>query len=112
MPYIKNQQTMKLYKDDYVLVDDQYNPIEKLDIVYTEDALRDLYYDGHLDEDEINQEIISLKEKGEILFEGNPDGWKLVSMTKLPKSLQQKYLDYFKSCLDETNLTFNTSPYI
>ena len=103
---------MKLYKDDYVLVDDQYNPIEKLDIVYTEDALRDLYYDGHLDEDEINQEIISLKEKGEILFEGNPDGWKLVSMTKLPKSLQQKYLDYFKSCIDETNLTFNTSPYI
>ena len=95
---------MKLYKDDYVLVDDQYNPIEKLDIVYTEDALIDLYYDGHLDEDEINQEIISLKEKGEILFEGNPDGRKLVSMTKLPKSLQQKYLAYFKSCLDESSL--------
>ena len=96
---------MKLHKDDYVLVDtNTKKPIEGFNIVYPLEEVRWFLYDGTYDEEEINEILKKLQSKGECKIGGN---WSFVSSTKLPKSLQQKYLDYFKTLDKQLNATIN-----
>tara|TARA_B100000085_G_scaffold274490_1_gene291204 strand:+ start:55 stop:264 length:210 start_codon:yes stop_codon:yes gene_type:complete len=65
---------MKLYDTDYVIVDRKtFEPKESLDIIYGEDSLQEELQNNQLGKNEI-----------------------AISMTKLPKRLQNKYLQHIK----------------
>ncbi len=65
---------MKLYDTDYVIVDSKtLEPKESLDIIYGEDSLQEQLQNNQLGKNEI-----------------------AISMTKLPKRLQDKYLQHIK----------------
>ena len=65
---------MKLYDTDYVIVDRKtLEPKESLDIIYGEDSLQEELQNNQLGKNEI-----------------------AISMTKLPKRLQDKYLQHIK----------------
>jgi len=63
---------MKLYDTDYVIVNKQtLEPVERLDIIYGEDSMQEvLEHEGPL----CNSQMF-------------------ISMTKLPKQLQDKYIE-------------------
>ena len=65
---------MKLYDTDYVIVDSKtLEPKESLNIIYGEDSLQEELQNNQLGKNEI-----------------------AISMTKLPKRLQDKYLQHIK----------------
>ena len=65
---------MKLYNTDYVIVNKKtLEPVESLDIIYGEDSMEEVLKDGPL----CNSQMF-------------------ISMTKLPKQLQNIYLNNIK----------------
>lgn len=65
---------MKLYDTDYVIVDSEtLEPKESLNIIYGKDSLQEELQNNQLGKNEI-----------------------AISMTKLPKRLQDKYLQHIK----------------
>ena len=64
--------SIELYKTDYVLIDDEGEPMEELDVIYSHEAIVDL----------INMGNVFMLTNGE----------RLVSMTDLPADLQARYL--------------------
>ena len=86
---------MKLHDKDYVLVNTNTNkPIERLEICYSTDGVRWYLYDSNLDEDEIQEQIDLLEANGELEVDYDS---KFISMTKLPKDIQEKYIEEFKT---------------
>ena len=65
---------MKLYDTDYVIVDSEtLEPIESLDIIYGKDSLQE----------ELKNNPLGMYQNA-------------ISMTKLPKRLQEKYIQHIK----------------
>jgi len=94
--------SIHLHKTDYVLVDKNYQPVESLDTCYHESSVEWLL-DYPLDiEDKLN----TLKKEGEILFDTSTV---LVSMTRLPKEVQDAYLRFYNSniCMFSDNQILN-----
>ena len=83
-----NNKIAQLYKTDFVLVDNNYQPVEDLDTCYHETSIEWLLDYPQDIEDKLN----TLKKEGEISFGTSR---KLVSMTRLPKEVQDTYIKFY-----------------
>tara|TARA_R100000329_G_scaffold12333_5_gene13411 strand:- start:4714 stop:5016 length:303 start_codon:yes stop_codon:yes gene_type:complete len=89
---------IELYETDYVLVDKNYKPIDSLDICFAEESVYWEFMESTAYTDkEIENKMEVLKEKGEVFYDVDDTvcDWKFVSMTKLPKKLQERYLKFY-----------------
>jgi len=88
---------MKLQDTDYVLINNKTKfPIEGFDILYAGDeSIRDFLYDGIYYEDEVEEIIDKLKIDGIAVIDSVFD-YALISITKLPIEIQNKYIETLK----------------
>ena len=91
---------MKVNNTDYVLINTKTNlPIEGYDIIYGDDeSIRWFLYEGIYDEEEICEVIEKLRVDGTAVIDSIFD-WSLISMTKLPIEIQNKYIETLKQTL-------------
>lgn len=88
--------SVKLYETNYVICDKNYENVHGLDTIFDEDSIYWELLQGTYTEEEIEDKIKILKKEGEVLLDENIDE-KFVSMTRLPKRLQEKYLKFYRS---------------
>jgi hypothetical protein len=92
---------MKTHNTDYVLINTKTNlPIEEMnDVIYGDDeSVRWFLYEGYYDEEEIDEIIEKLRVDGTAVIDSVFD-WSLISMTKLPIEIQNKYIETLKQTL-------------
>ena len=90
-----NNKVDRLYKTDYVLVDNNYQPVEGLDTCYhltSVEWLLDEYFMHELEMCVIEDKINTLRKEGELLFATST---LVVSMTRLPKEVQDAYIKFY-----------------
>lgn len=79
-----------LYKTDYVLVDKEYKPVEDLDTCYAKESVVECLQENYT-EKEIANKMSILEKEGELIYDIKLS-LKFVSMTSLPKEIQQHYI--------------------